>query len=63
MRAKYIPTKKGLNKKVLLKGDKVIIDESTTQKNLKKLFDLGYIDLVKKEDAKEDNSESENEND
>ena len=63
MKAKYSITKIGLNKKVLLPGDKVVLDEKTTQKSLKKLYDLGYTNLVSKEDAKEDSTESENAND
>ena len=58
-----IRIKIGLNKKVLLPGDKVVLDEKTTQKSLKKLYDLGFTNLVIKEDAKEDSTESENAND
>ena len=60
MKVKYTITKIGEGKKVLLPDSKVVLNEKTTQKDLKKLHELGYTTLVQKEDAKEDSSKSEN---
>lgn len=60
MKAKYTITKIGEGKKVLLPDSKIVLNEKTTQKDLKKLHELGYTTLVQKDEAKEDSSESEN---
>lgn len=60
MKTKYIITKKGNGLAVSLSDGRVVLDDKTTQKNLKKLHDLGFTKLVQKEDAKEDSSASEN---
>ena len=60
MKAKYIITKRGVGKSVSLSDGSVVLDEKTTQKDLKRLHGLGFTNLVEKEDEKEDNSTSEN---
>lgn len=60
MKIKYTITKRGEGKAVSLSDGSIALDDKTTQKNLKKIHDLGFTHLVIKEDAKEDSSASEN---
>ena len=60
MKTKYVITKIGFGKKVLLPGSKVVLDDKTTQKDLKKLHGLGFTNLVKKQEVEENNNTSEN---
>tara|TARA_R110000744_G_scaffold152955_2_gene267228 strand:+ start:8354 stop:8545 length:192 start_codon:yes stop_codon:yes gene_type:complete len=60
MKAKYIITKRGDRKSVSLSDGSIILNDKTTQKDLKKLHGLGFTNLVQLQDEKEDNSNVEN---
>lgn len=53
MKKKFKITKFGQGKKITLPGESIVLDDKTSQAKLKKVFNLGMINLVE-EDAKED---------